>query len=92
MDIVGYTDRFSVQPGETVRFMVNCTLPSYRADIVRLIHGDENPKGPGYKEELIQTSANGEYPGRKQSLLKGSYVIVSDSSWLRPVHGFTLQG
>ena len=91
MEIVGYADRFSVQPGEDIRFMVSCTLPSYRADIVRLIHGDENPKGPGYKEQLIHTLANGEYSGRTQVLRKGSCVIVPDSPWLRAANDFTIQ-
>ncbi len=54
MKILGYPDRFSVAPGETVRFMVSCDgLNTYRADIVRLIHGDTNPAGPGYKDEEI---------------------------------------
>ena len=45
--IVGYADHLSVQPGETIQFMVSSQLPSYDADIVRLIHGDPNPLGPG---------------------------------------------
>ena len=47
MWIVGYADAMSVAPGETIRFMVSCELPEYRAQIVRLIHGDINPAGPG---------------------------------------------
>src|SRR5262249_49642029 len=43
MKIVGYADRFSVMPGESIRFMVSCDgISTYRADIVRLIHGDTN--------------------------------------------------
>ena len=91
MEIVGYADRLSVQQGEMVRFMVSCQQLRYRADIVRLIHGDENPKGPGFKEELIETSVNGEYPGREQVLYKGSYVLVPDNPLLRRVGSFTLQ-
>ena len=59
MKVVGYSDRLSVQPGQTIRFMVSCELPSYRADVVRLIHGDDNPKGPGFEEEAVSTAANG---------------------------------
>src|SRR5215831_2666788 len=37
MKILGYPDRFSVAPGETVRFMVSCDgLNTYRADIDQL--------------------------------------------------------
>ena len=53
MRVVGYADRFSIQPGETIKFMVSSEVPQYRADIVRLIHGDTNPKGPGFKEEVV---------------------------------------
>ena len=91
MEIVGYADRLSVQQGQTIRFMVSCQQPRYRADIVRLIHGDENPRGPGFKEELIETSANGEYPGRHQALHNGSHVVIPDNPSLRPSGGFTLQ-
>ncbi len=80
--IMGYSDRLSVQAGEDISFMVSSQLPGYRADIVRLIHGDTNPKGPGFKEELIQTPVSGDHSGRNQFLRPGSYVIVPDSSRL----------
>ena len=91
MRIVGYSDRLSVQPGQTVSFMVSSEFPSYQADLVRLIHGDPNPKGPGFKEELIPSEANGRYPGRSQPIHSGSHVIVPDSPTLRLNGGFTIQ-
>jgi N,N-dimethylformamidase len=91
MKIVGYSDRLSAAPGETLRFMVSCELATYQADIVRLIHGDLNPRGPGFKEELVSTAVSGEYPGRKQEIYNGSYVIVPDSPSLRQRDSFTLQ-
>jgi N,N-dimethylformamidase beta subunit-like, C-terminal/Concanavalin A-like lectin/glucanases superfamily len=91
MKVVGYADRLSVQPGETIKFMVSSELPRYRADIVRLIHGDTNPRGPGYKEELVQAPVNREYPGRSQALPNGSYVTVPDNPALRLSASFTLQ-
>lgn len=50
--VVGYADRLSVQASQTIRFMVSCELPQYRADIVRLIHGNANLAGPGLKEKV----------------------------------------
>ncbi len=32
--------------------------PRYRADIVRLIHGDANPKGPGIKETVVDAPSS----------------------------------
>ena len=49
--IHGYADRLSVAPGETIEFKVSCDEPgSYRADLVRLIHGDTNPAGPATRK------------------------------------------
>ena len=76
MKITGYADRFSVAPGETIRFMVSSDAPRYRADIVRLVHGDTNPDGPGFQEREIATAVSGEYPGRKQEIRPGSAVVV----------------
>jgi N,N-dimethylformamidase len=90
MGVVGYADRMSAQPGDTVAFMVSSQAARYRADIVRLIHGDANPKGPGIKESVIETPANGEYSGKRQTLPLGSYVTVPDHPALRLTGSFTL--
>ncbi len=89
--IAGYADRFSVHPGEEIRFFVNSEhSESYQAEIVRLIHGDTNPDGPGYKEALVPSPVSGEYPGRNQKIYAGSYAIVPDHPLLR-VRALTLQ-
>ncbi len=83
--IHGYGDRLSVAPGERIEFKVSCEEPgSYRADVVRLIHGDTNPAGPGFKEELLETGASGEYEGRFQATDAGSCVVVEDGGALAP--------
>ena len=76
MKLVGYTDRWSAEAGETVRFYVSATTPRYRAELVRIIHGDENPAGPGYKEEAVEHEIAGEYAGAEQRIHPGSYAIV----------------
>jgi len=53
LNITGYSDKVSVRPGGSIDFMINCTAPTYRAEIVRLICGDTSPAGPGFKEEII---------------------------------------
>jgi hypothetical protein len=50
MRVVGYSDTLSLQPDETIQVMVSGDLPKYRMDIVRLIHGDTNSEGLGFKE------------------------------------------
>ena len=87
--LVGYTDRLSVLPGEEIAFKVSSASPSYRADIVRIVHGDENAAGPGFREQPLETSASSEYPGRVQPLRPGSYVIVPSGPPLR-LESFTV--
>jgi N,N-dimethylformamidase len=91
--IVGYADRMSVRPGETLKVMVSCETgaASYSAALVRLICGDDSPNGPGYKEQPVAHSANGTYPGRRQPIHAGSYVLVPSSPLLQSVSSFTLQ-
>jgi N,N-dimethylformamidase len=89
--IHGYADRLSVAPGETIEFKVSSEeAGTYRADIVRLIHGDTNPAGPGFKEEVLDTSAGGDYPARFQRTDSGSCVVVEDGGRLALSDAFTL--
>ena len=80
--IVGYADEISVAPGERIRFMVSCEggIDRYRADIVRLISGDTQPDGPGYRDEPLDSAASGEYPGREQPTHAGAYALVPHAS------------
>src|SRR6266446_1222982 len=79
--IYGYSDRISVAPGDRIRFMVSALgREQYRADIVRLIRGDANPQGPGFQEEIIETTANGVYPARHQPVYSGSHVLIDDKA------------
>jgi N,N-dimethylformamidase len=91
MRLTGYSDRLSAAPGETVGFQISSAHPTYRADIVRLIHGDPNPRGPGFIEEEVATAVSGEYPGREQEIVTGSYVTVPAHPALGLTEGFTIQ-
>jgi N,N-dimethylformamidase len=88
--LTGYADRFSAQPGETLKFMVSTEFPRFRADIVRL-STSVDPKNLGFKDELVDSPANHEYPGRRQALNAGSYVMVPDAPALRLTGSFTIQ-
>ncbi len=90
--IVGYSDKISATPGEAIKFMVSCTgAKSYRAEFVRIIHGDTNPAGPGYKEEKIKAPALAKtFPGRKQEIHAGSYVAIPDSPLFHDLSSFSV--
>jgi N,N-dimethylformamidase len=89
--LLGYTDRFSVQPGETVRFMVSCEAERFTAELFRLVHGDNNPDGPGFRRVRVPSSVDGTYPGAHQVIAAGSYVRVPNTTGLDLTEGFSVQ-
>ena len=91
LKITGYSDRVSARAGETIKFMINCELGNYRADIVKLICGDSSPDGPDFKEKLIRTPANKRYKGRPQRIHMGSYAVVENNPALENLKSFTVQ-
>ncbi len=76
MRLLGYTDRLSVAPGQSIRFMVSCDHPEYDAQLVRLIHGDTNPAGPGFRQVVVPSAIDGSKPGKHEEIRSGSYVQI----------------
>jgi N,N-dimethylformamidase len=77
LKITGYPDRYSVAPGEKIDFKISLEEgDSFDARIVRVVHGDCNPEGPGLKFRHIPTALDGKHPGRPQRIDAGSYMIV----------------
>ena len=77
LKIVGYPDRFSVAPGETINFKISLEEgDSFEARLVRVVHGDCNPAGPGLKFVHVPTNADGRHPGRVQRIDAGSYMVA----------------
>ncbi len=90
LTILGYTDRLSVAPGDTITFMVTTTTPmDYRAELVRVIHGDANPAGPGFKAEHVASAIDGTYKGTPQRQDQGSYALVPGHPVLDGLSSFT---
>ncbi len=95
-DVFGYADKLGVTVGDHVEVKVSCERPNFRADIVRLRHGIDDPAGPGVRETVHSSGANGEYKGRVQRIRAGSYMKLDDceefaelnaltcSAWIRP--------
>jgi N,N-dimethylformamidase len=76
--LIGYVDRFSARPGERIAVKVSSQLDRpYRADLVRIIHGDANPAGPGIKIENVPVAFAGTYPSRFQPVYLGSCGVVT---------------
>ena len=72
--LIGYVDRFSARPGERIAVKVSSQFGEpYRADLVRIIHGDANPAGPGLKFEEVPAAFAGELP---LTLPAGTFRLV----------------
>jgi N,N-dimethylformamidase len=75
--LVGYVDRFSARPGEQIEVKVASTFAEpYRADLVRIIHGDANPAGPGIKLIELSSAFAGDYASHFQPVHQGSCGVV----------------
>ena len=87
--LIGYSDRVSAAPGETVQFMVSAELDSFRAELTRFEHG--HGERPGLCFAPIDSELTGGYAGSVQSLQPGSYVRVDAADDLPELTSFTIQ-
>ncbi len=75
--LLGYPDRFSARPGETVAFKISAAgMGSYQADLVRVICGDNDPDGHGVILREVEAGFAGAYPAREQPVHYGSAAVV----------------
>ena len=75
-DIIGYSDKISLQPGQNIAFRLSALADGVaKMGIVELISGDDRPHGTGLEETLV--SELGEYRDLSyQALVMGSYARV----------------
>ena len=79
--IRGYCDRPNVRPSETLDFFLSSPTPGdCVTSLVRLVHGDRNPAGPGYKEEAIPSALDAQQTVGTQFTQVGAYVEVADTA------------
>ena len=68
--ITGYSDKYWFVRGKKSSFMSTPKKnEDYQVDIVRLIHGDTNPEGPGFKEKVVRSSCNKKYKGKTKKFM-----------------------
>ena len=89
--ITGYSDKISVAGGETIAFKVSARpARPYEARLVRIIHGDMNPAGPGW-EAHVPSSIEGRHDGREQRIHCGSWACVDGNRHFARLRSMTLQ-
>lgn len=77
--IVGYLTPLCTHPGDEISVKISCdTESTYRACLIELICGDSRRRGTGYQERAIDADFSGEYPGKNQPLIPGSYACLGE--------------
>lgn len=89
--LIGYVDSWSVAPGESLKAMISTDADQYKADLVKLRHGDPRPHGPGFKEHAIEGVLSVHLPGREQVAQAGSFVRISPHARLSNLTSLTVQ-
>ena len=91
ISLIGYTDRLSGRPGDTIEFKVSSGHEApYEAALVRILCADPNPAGRGMIEEAVDSEINGAYPSRLQPFYPGSYGCAAVDDLFHSGGGFTL--
>ncbi|MYI89537.1 MAG: large subunit of N,N-dimethylformamidase [Gammaproteobacteria bacterium] len=90
--ILAYTNQISSAPGGSIQVKVSCDgLDHYDARLIRVIQGDVNPSGPGYREEVVDLEFGGPFSGRFQPIHAGSYGIAEGAPPLNMGKSFSMQ-
>jgi N,N-dimethylformamidase len=81
MNLTGYSDPLSVRAGEAVSFMLGADQAgSAQVRLVRLLHGDTNPLGPGFVEREVGADLPRTVEVGPQATRTGSYAVAEDPS------------
>lgn len=92
LNLTAYSDQLSVQPQGTLKVFANCEgATHYRAETLRLICGDENPQGPGYKATPVEMGLSKSYLGRHQEIHAGSYIVIESNRTIEQIESCTVQ-
>jgi len=89
-ELIGYAQPMVIHPGDSVQFMVSTEFSEYQAKLVRLIHGDENPEGPGFKTEIVDGFSE-TLKGYHQTTYPGSYICSQSVDLGSLTEGLSIQ-
>ena len=77
--INGYCDPLNVKSGDEIDFMISAeNTEKVSSKIVRLVHGDENPLGPGFIENELDSNFPNSLKVARQFAQKGAFAKVKD--------------
>lgn len=89
-ELIGYTDRWSVAPGEAVALHASASAEEVALELVRVRHGDPNPDGPGLRVETVPSELAGRYRVAEQPIRAGSYALLSAAAAAAPAASLSI--
>ena len=90
LGLEGYLNEIAVAPGGSVRVMAAGPGLEASVRVARLIHGDPNPLGPGYRDEPVEFGQPDQVTLGPKHLDLGSYVEIPNADVLNPAESFSL--
>ena len=88
--LIGYVDRLSARPGESLQFKISSILEKpYKTELVRIICADPNPEETGVIEKPIVSNLEKSYMSRQQHFSPGSYGLIHDVQPLCSLQSFS---
>ena len=88
--LIRYATPMVAHPRDIVSFMISRKSHEYKANLVRLIHGDNYPEGSGFKLETIDVFQR-TLKGRHQDTYPGSFIAIPGETNINTSDGFTIQ-
>ncbi|MBC8196041.1 MAG: LamG domain-containing protein [Acidimicrobiia bacterium] len=77
--LFAYSEEISVKPADSLQVMVSGEgTQSADVQLVRLVHGDAHPDGPGFVEVEVDHPVNGVHSVHRQYTQLGSHAVVDD--------------
>ena len=91
VNLEGYPEDLTVAVGATARFMLSGGPQPARVELLRLIHGDPNPLGPGFKVDRPSWAPPPQLHSLPHQVTDfGSYLEIPDAPAVHPAASFTL--
>ena len=91
LKLLSYTDRLWARPGDRVAVHASAEgFDCLDVELVRLVCGDDSPKGPGYREEPVAGTRQS-VAALCQPIHAGSCIVADDAAPLHGLDDATLQ-
>ncbi len=90
LGLEGYADEMTVPAGARIAFKLGGPPGAAEVNLSRLIHGDPNPHGPGYREERVSWGQPDRVEVSEPATDYGSYVEIPHTDTLNPKGPFTV--